>query len=205
MSLKLEIGKKYRTRGGFTAIVETYFESADQYMYVGILKYPSGDTFSFSWTKEGRQIDDLTESSADIIEEITEETVNSEQVQTFKSAWNELDNAAGVIEIPQGAIIPVASTFSLIRGWADARNLIKGATAAAQLEKFFEETGELARALCEDDSDKLKDAIGDCVVVLTILAAQTGLTIEDCIDSAYNEIKDRTGRMIDGKFVKDVA
>lgn len=93
--------------------------------------------------------------------------------------------------------------FNLIRRWAEDRNLIEGATPAAQTEKFFEETGELARALIEGDQEKLVDAIGDCVVVLTILAEQNGFEIEECIAHAYEQIKDRTGKMIDGVFVKD--
>lgn len=93
--------------------------------------------------------------------------------------------------------------FLKIRQWAEDRNLIKGATPAAQYEKFLEEVGELGRALIEDDADKFKDAVGDCIVVLTILAAQCGMTVEGCIESAYEQIKDRKGRMIDGKFVKE--
>ena len=94
-------------------------------------------------------------------------------------------------------------TLRLIEKWAEDRNLIKGATPAAQSEKLFEEAGELVRALIEDDPEKFKDAVGDLVVVLTILAAQKGTRIDDCIDYAYNEIKDRTGKMINGVFVKD--
>ena len=47
-----------------------------------------------------------------------------------------------------------------------------------------------------------KDAIGDCAVVLTIIADQLGMAIEDCVDCAYEEIKDRRGRMVDGVWVK---
>jgi NTP pyrophosphatase (non-canonical NTP hydrolase) len=93
--------------------------------------------------------------------------------------------------------------FKLIKQWADDRNLIKGATPAAQSEKLFEEAGELVRALIEDDAEKFKDAVGDVVVVLTILAAQKGTDIETCIAYAYDQIKDRTGKMVDGVFVKD--
>ena len=49
----------------------------------------------------------------------------------------------------------------------------------------------------------MRDAIGDIVVVLTNLAHQRGTHIETCISSAYNEIKGRTGQMINGTFVKD--
>ena len=51
----------------------------------------------------------------------------------------------------------------------------------------------------------IKDAIGDCVVVLTIMAALEGMTIEECINSAYNEIKSRTGEMKNGVFVKSTS
>ena len=93
--------------------------------------------------------------------------------------------------------------FQLIREWAEDRNLIKGSTQAAQAEKFLEECGELVRAMIEDDDAKFQDAVGDCIVVLTNLAHQRGMLVEDCISSAYNEIKDRKGRMIDGIFIKE--
>jgi NTP pyrophosphatase (non-canonical NTP hydrolase) len=94
-------------------------------------------------------------------------------------------------------------TFDLIRKWADDRNLIEGATPAAQYQKLCEEVGELGRGLIEDNQDLTLDAIGDVTVVLTILASQLGLTIEQCIDAAYEEIKDRKGKMVNGIFVKE--
>lgn len=93
--------------------------------------------------------------------------------------------------------------FDLIRGWADDRNLIRGATSHAQMLKLTEEIGELAHAVARNEIDKVQDAIGDAVVVLTILAAQYNVNIELCIDAAYHEIKDRKGRMVDGVFIKD--
>ena len=93
--------------------------------------------------------------------------------------------------------------FDKILSWANDRNLVKGATPAAQYEKYIEECGELGRALIEGDQDKIKDAIGDCVVVLTILAAQNDMFIDHCINAAYEEIKDRKGKMVDGIFVKE--
>lgn len=87
--------------------------------------------------------------------------------------------------------------------WACDRNLIHGATPASQYEKLAEEFGELGRALIEDDNEKVKDAIGDMVVVLTILARQRNLSLDGCVESAYNTIKDRKGKMINGKFVKE--
>lgn len=95
------------------------------------------------------------------------------------------------------------TTVDRIRHWARDRNLIEGATSQAQTVKLFEEGGEVAHAVARGDRDKLKDGIGDMVVVLTILAAQNGLMLEECVAAAYDEIKDRTGRMENGIFVKD--
>ena len=94
-------------------------------------------------------------------------------------------------------------TFNLIRHWAHDRNLIKGATRQAQMLKLTEEVGELASAVARGNEALVADSIGDAVVVLTILAAQSGLTIEDCIAAAYNEIKDRKGRMSGGIFIRE--
>lgn len=94
-------------------------------------------------------------------------------------------------------------TINNIVKWAQKRNLIKGATPQAQMLKLFEEGGELAHAIARGKLPEAKDAIGDMVVVLTILAEQLGLNIEDCADAAYNEIKDRKGRMVDGIFIKE--
>ena len=67
----------------------------------------------------------------------------------------------------------------------------------------MEEAGEICRAVLKDKRDDVIDGIGDCVVVLTNLAKLAGTTIEECIDAAYNEIKDRTGKMDNGTFKKD--
>jgi NTP pyrophosphatase (non-canonical NTP hydrolase) len=91
----------------------------------------------------------------------------------------------------------------LIRQWAQDRNLIAGSDLKSQFVKLIEEAGELANAIAKYDYAEFADAIGDMVVVLTIMAAQNGMQIEDCIDGAWHEIKDRKGRMVDGIFVKE--
>lgn len=93
--------------------------------------------------------------------------------------------------------------FDKIIQWADDRNIISGATSQAQMLKMTEEVGELAHGIARGDRTEIADAIGDCVVVLTILAAQNDLHIEACLEHAYNQIKDRTGKMVDGVWVKD--
>ena len=94
-------------------------------------------------------------------------------------------------------------TTDLFLEWAEARNLIQGSDSFRQLAKLMEETGELAGGIAKQRPEVIADSIGDCVVVLTILAAQNGLNIADCTQAAYSEIKHRKGRMIDGVFVKE--
>lgn len=94
-------------------------------------------------------------------------------------------------------------SFSDIRDWANERNIIEKGDAKTQLIKLYEETGELSEALLKNNKEDIIDAIGDCVIVLTNLAEMAGTSIEDCILSAYNEVSTRTGRMINGTFVKD--
>lgn len=93
--------------------------------------------------------------------------------------------------------------FDDIRNWAHDRNLVEGSTPEKQYIKLAEEIGELAAGLARGKLDQVMDGIGDAVVVLTILAIQNGMLIEDCIDAAWHEIKDRKGRMINGVFVKE--
>ncbi len=93
--------------------------------------------------------------------------------------------------------------FNRIRTWAETRGLYDKGDPMVQYVKLQEEAGELAKALLKDDQPEVIDAIGDMVVVLTNLAHQRGVYIEECIQSAYEVINKRTGKMINGTFVKD--
>ena len=95
------------------------------------------------------------------------------------------------------------SQFDLIRKWAEERGLYKRGDAKTQALKLVEEVGETCRAILKGDHDEVIDGIGDCVVVLTNLAELQGISIEECIEQAYNEIKDRKGKMANGTYVKD--
>ena len=94
--------------------------------------------------------------------------------------------------------------FNLIRYWANERGLYEKGNTITQYAKLQEEAGELAKALLKNDHDEINDAIGDMVVVLTNLAHMHGTDIEACIAQAYDEIKSRNGKMINGTFVKEV-
>jgi len=93
--------------------------------------------------------------------------------------------------------------FKLIEEWAYDRNIIEGSTPQAQMLKLTEEVGELAAAIGKNKQDNLREELGDCVVVLTILAAQNKMTIEECSVIAYNKIKNRKGKIIGGVFVRE--
>lgn len=93
--------------------------------------------------------------------------------------------------------------FDSIRKWAFDKGIYAAGDPKTQYIKLLEETGELAKAILKNDDIEFIDAIGDCVVVLTNLAALKGYTIEECINSAYDVIAKRTGKMENGTFVKD--
>ena len=93
--------------------------------------------------------------------------------------------------------------FQLIRDWAGERGLYTKGDTKTQFCKLMEEAGELGRAVLKNDDKEFMDAIGDMVVVLTNLAHLGNTTIEECIDTAYKVISKRTGKMVNGTFVKD--
>ena len=95
----------------------------------------------------------------------------------------------------------VPRLLSKIVQWASDRNIIKGGTSKDQCLKLMQEVGELSDSLCKGNSPI--DDIGDCMVVLSIIAEQHDLTVAQCLEHAYNDIKDRRGMMIDGVFIKE--
>ena len=105
--------------------------------------------------------------------------------------------------VRQNGINIEKSHFDLIRKWASERGLYKKGDPKTQALKLVEEVGETCRAILKEDYDQVIDGIGDCVVVLTNLAHLCNTDIEHCIESAYNEIKDRKGKMDNGTFKKD--
>ena len=89
----------------------------------------------------------------------------------------------------------------LIGQWHRDRNLINGSTDKDQYMKLIQEAGELSDSLCKGKD--IKDDIGDMMVVLINIMVRNNLTIEECLAVAYEDIKDRKGKMIDGIFVKE--
>ena len=93
--------------------------------------------------------------------------------------------------------------FDLIRMWANQRGLYEHGDTKTQSLKLVEEVGEICRAILKEDHDEVVDGIGDAVVVLTNLAELQGVSIEKCINVAYNTISKRSGKMVNGTFKKD--
>ena len=93
--------------------------------------------------------------------------------------------------------------FDRIRAWAKERNMYAQGDIKTQMIKLYEETGELSEAVLKEDKQAAIDGIGDCVVVLTNLSEHLGVNIEECIEHAYDQIKNRKGKMINGTFMKN--
>ncbi len=138
-----------------------------------------------------------------------------------KNAW-ERDNA--ISEINSAGHIPVSFYLSDIKAWlitteeegmqavarekdviqwAKDRNIFETATPISQHGKTLEEVNELTLALMMGDDAETKDAIGDIAVTLILQAHIQGWTLGECLESAYQVIKDRKGKMVDGVFVKE--
>lgn len=90
-----------------------------------------------------------------------------------------------------------------VEEWANEKDLIKFENRFKQFEKVVEEVFELKEEIIEDNLDNMKLEMGDCLVTLIILSKQLGIDIVDCLEQAYNKIKFRRGKTIDGKFIKE--
>ena len=81
------------------------------------------------------------------------------------------------------------------------RNLIDGSSDKDQVLKLAQELGELSDSVCKDKD--IKDDIGDMLVVMLNIVERHGLSLSECLETAYDDIKDRKGKMVDGVFVKE--
>ena len=88
-----------------------------------------------------------------------------------------------------------------IKQWHHDRNLIDGSDDKSQFAKLIQEAGELSDNICKGKD--IRDDIGDMMVVLINIMTRNGLTMEECLSVAYNDIKDRKGMMVDGVFIKE--
>ena len=154
------------------------------------------DNIGTSWKTSHGTFEITTESINWIMANVKSSMYNDQRSyvynKAFSYAFDEKTNTA-----------PVIDQFQLIREWAENRGLYSKGDAKTQYIKLQEEAGELAQAILKDDQPEVIDAIGDIVVVLTNLAHLRGVSIEHCIESAYNVINKRKGSMVNGTFVKE--
>lgn len=93
---------------------------------------------------------------------------------------------------------------ALVEEWAIDRGILSGATPKDQLLKLVEEVGELVNAVNKGKpKSEIESELGDCLVVLTLLANLEYTSIQACLTKAYEKISKRKGKMIDGVFVKE--
>ena len=97
-------------------------------------------------------------------------------------------------------MIDLNKLIAQVEQWHHDRNLIAGSTDKDQFHKLIQECAELSDNLCKDKD--IRDDIGDILVVLINIAERNGLSLEECLTVAYEDIKDRKGKMVDGVFVK---
>jgi NTP pyrophosphatase (non-canonical NTP hydrolase) len=123
--------------------------------------------------------------------------VTIENVHGVKeSGWVEPTNS--LLPLPNDDLSHFAQK---IVQWHHDRNLIEGSTDKDQYLKLIQEAGELSDNICKGKD--ISDDIGDMIVVLLNIAERNGLTLRDCLAKAWDDIKDRKGKMVDGIFVKE--
>ena len=154
------------------------------------------DNLGLKWTTpQGYDFEITKEAIPWIVQNAKTSMYNEDRSYIYNKAFYEAFTAEPAI--------PVNNVFEDIRGWARDRGIYDSGDVKTQLIKLYEETGELAQAVLKKDDDGIIDAIGDSVVVLTNLATLAGYDIEHCINAAYGEIRERTGAMVNGTFVKE--
>jgi len=168
------------------------------------------DNIGMSWETIDGDVSITPESIKWVVKNAKTSMYNEERCYIYNKAFARwFDNNSPYPRT--GALAPTGirsmdlkqSQFDLIRAWANERGLYKGGDTKTQSLKLVEEVGEICRAVLKDNHRDVVDGIGDAVVVLTNLAELQGTSIEHCIAEAYNEIKDRTGKMDNGTFKKD--
>ncbi len=157
------------------------------------------DNIGFKWKSEHGDFVLNLDSIRWIMKNVKTSMYNDNRCYVYNKAfaeWFKTPELWSEDQLDEKPNITDSDMFSKIRDWAEQRGLYSKGNSHTQYVKLQEEAGELAKALLKNDKPEVIDAIGDMVVVLTNLAHLQGVTIEDCIDSAYNDISKRTGKMI---------
>ena len=171
-------------------------------MPIDKLKGQLMDNIGMSWDTEHGPVNVTPESIVWIMKNVKTSMYNHGRCYVYNKAFARLFDNNDMFMMEQ-VNLDKGTIFDKIREWAITRGIYDSGNSHTQYVKLQEEAGELAKALLNKDKPEIEDAIGDMVVVLTNLAELEGMSIEECIESAYNVIKKRTGKMSNGTFVKD--
>lgn len=169
--------------------------------------------------REARKIKGL------MLKEVAEDTGISEQVLSYyenekrepkKETWVKLADyycvpVAYLMGLPSGLVeyidqlgyLNFEKLHEFIIQWAEDRKIISPKNVSKQFMKVTEELGELAEGINKDNQGQIKDSLGDILVTLIILSRDLNVDLLDCLRGAYNVIKDRKGKTINGVFVKE--
>jgi len=181
---------------------------------VSKLKGQLMDNMGMRWETEHGELSITTETVKWIMKHVVTSKYNDQRCYVYNRAfarfydnndpYNGRTRTGGIMsDFRENGVNMPKSHFDLIRKWASERGLYEKGDPKTQALKLVEEVGETCRAILKDNQKDIEDGIGDAVVVLTNLAHLCDTDIEHCIELAYNEIKDRTGKMNNGTFKKD--
>ncbi len=159
------------------------------------------------------------------LKEVAEDTGISEQVLSYyenekrepkKETWIKLADyycvpVAYLMGLPSGLVeyidqlgyLNFEKLHEFIIQWAEDRKIISPKNVSKQFMKVTEELGELAEGINKDNQGQIKDSLGDILVTLIILSKDLDVDLLDCLKGAYGVIKDRTGKTVNGVFVKE--
>jgi len=170
------------------------------------------DNMNMKWETEHGDCIITKESIKWIMKNVVTSKYNTERCYVYNKAFaryfdnnnaHETRTGGIMMDYRENGINMPKSHFDLIRRWASKRGLYEKGDPKTQALKLVEEVGETCRAILKGNQKDIEDGIGDAVVVLTNLAHLCDTDIEHCIELAYNEIKDRKGKMDNGTFKKD--
>ena len=176
---------------------------------VNKLKGQLMDNLEMKWQTEHGECVITEESIKWIMKNVITSKYNDQRCYVYNKAFaryfdnNNAYPRTGGIMMDHNEKCDTMCRFDKIRLWAEQRGLYNAGDPKTQTLKLMEEAGEICRAVLKKDEEQIIDGIGDCVVVLTNLAHLCDTSIEKCIDAAYEEIKNRTGKMSNGTFKKD--
>ena len=169
--------------------------------------------------REARKIKGLTlkEVAEDVgIADNTLQQYETEKREPKKETWVKLANyydvsVAYLMGLPDGLVQHINKSQTMtfeelheaVIQWAEDRNMISPKNTSRQYMKVSEELGEIAEGINKNNREQVEDSLGDILVTLIILAQDLNFDLLDCLNSAYNVIKDRKGKTINGVFVKE--